>query len=143
MQISPDPSANQTPSSRGPSVQWIGVQWQGGYYALPLSSLAAVFKTTSNTQAEPRSELDVEVHDGAPVFMRTFSHCFDISQHPTPNRVQEELKWALILNVPGQSSLGCRVHQVVGPFWDELKTTAVNHDGHEWLLVQARGGVHA
>ena len=76
MQISSDPSANQAPSSRGPSVQWIGVQWRGGHYALKLSSLAAVFKTSSSVQTDVPSELDLEVHDGAPVFMRSFAHCF-------------------------------------------------------------------
>lgn len=143
MQITPDPGANQAPSSRGPSVQWIGVQWQGGYYALPLSSLAAVFKTSTYEGASRPSELDIEVHDGAPVFMRTFSHCFDLSGLPASSFVQEELKWALIVNVPGSSPLGSRVNQVVGPFWDELKSSSVNHDGHDWLLVQPRGGIHA
>jgi len=143
MQISSDPSANQAPSSRGPSVQWIGVQWQGGYFALPLSSLAAVFKTTSTQGASPQSELDIEVHDGAPVFMRAFSHCFDLKDHVLPAFSPEELKWALILNVPGTAPLGCRVHQVLGPFWDELKTATVQHDGHDWLVLQARGAIHA
>jgi hypothetical protein len=143
MQISPDSSAMNAPSSRGPSVQWIGVQWQGGYYALPLSSLAAVFKTSNPQGAALQSDLDIEVHDGAPVFMRAFSHCFDLSAHVQPSAVQEELKWALILNIPGAAPVGCRVHQVLGPFWDELKADAVHHDGQDWLLVHARGGVHA
>jgi hypothetical protein len=143
MQISPEPSAIPAPSSRGPTVQWIGVQWQGGYYALPLSSLAAVFKTSTYQGAAPQPELDIEVHDGAPVFMRTFSHCFDLSGHAVSSFVLEELKWALILNVPGSSPWGSRVHQVVGPFWDDLKSSSVNHDGHDWLLVQPRGGIHA
>lgn len=143
MQISSDPSANQAPSSRGPSVQWIGVQWRGGHYALKLSSLAAVFKTSSSVQTDVPSELDLEVHDGAPVFMRSFAHCFDLSQHPVAQTGQEDMKWALILNMPGSSSMGCRVHQVVGPFWDEQKSASVGHDGQEWIWVQARGGRHA
>jgi hypothetical protein len=143
MQISSDPSAVQSPSPRGPSVQWIGVQWQGGYYALPLSSLAAVFKTASVQGADLQSELDIEIHDGAPAFMRAFSHCFDLSANVLPSFVQEELKWALILNIPGAVPIGCRVHQVLGPFWDELKSTSVHHDGQEWLLVHARGVVNA
>ena len=143
MQISSDPRAVQSPSSRGPSVQWIGVQWQGGHYALPLSSLAAVFKTQSTSPTGKRAELDIEVHDGAPVFMRAFSSCFDLNSHSPPNSAPEELKWALILNVPGTTPMGCRVHQVVGPFWDELKSSAFNHEGQDWLLVQVREGIHA
>lgn len=143
MQISSDPSAVQSPSSRGPSVQWIGVQWQGGYYALSLSSLAAVFKTASVQGGDLQSELDIEIHDGAPVFMRAFSHCFDLSANVLPSFVPEELKWALILNLPGAAPIGCRVHQVLGPFWDELKSASVHHDGQDWLLVHARGVVHA
>jgi hypothetical protein len=143
MQISPDSSAMNAPSSRGPSVQWIGVQWQGGYFALPLSSLAAVFKTTNSQGAALQTDLDIEVHDGAPVFMRAFSHCFDLSAHLPPRAVQEELKWALILNIPGAAPVGCRVHQVLGPFWDELKAGSVHHEGQDWLLVHARGGAHA
>ncbi len=143
MQISSDLSDIPEPASRGPSVQWIGVQWQGGSYALPLSCLAAVFKTNRSEPSGKRPELDIEVHDGAPVFMRAFSHCFHISSPKPPQNHQEDLKWALILNVPGSTPLGCRVHQVVGPFWDELKSSTIVHDGQEWLLVQVRGGVHA
>ncbi len=144
MQISSDSSTLQASSSRGPSVQWIGVQWQGGFYAIPLSRLAAVFKTQTSGPTGRRAELDIQVHDGAPVFMRSFSNCFDLSAHPAPSNIaDEELKWALILNVPGATPLGCRVHQVVGPFWDELKSSAVHHDGQDWLLVQVRGSFHA
>ena len=143
MQISSDSSESQSSSSRGPSVQWIGVQWQGAQYALPLSSLTAVFKTAIPELGVRRTELDIEVHDGAPVFMRAFSNCFDLSAHLAPNNAQEDLKWALILNVPGVVPLGCRVHQVVGPFWDELKSSTVNHEGQAWFVVQVRGGIHA
>ena len=143
MQTSSDSSEIQSTSSRGPSVQWIGVQWQGAHYALPLSSLTAVFKTPIPELGVRRAELDIEVHDGAPVFMRVFSNCFDLSTHLAPNNVPEDLKWALILNVPGVVPLGCRVHQVVGPFWDELKSSTVNHDGQAWFVVQVRGGIHA
>jgi hypothetical protein len=102
-----------------------------------------VFKTTSAQGSALQSELDIEVHDGAPVFMRAFSHCFDLKDHVLPAFSPEELKWALILNVPCTAPLGCRVHQVLGPFWDELKTATVQHDGHDWLVLQARGGIHA
>ena len=143
MQIPSDPSESQATATRGPSVQWIGVQWQGGFYALPLSSIASVFKASPSNAHAPQSDLDVEVHDGAPVFMRSFSQCFDLGAQPVPSQVQEEFRWALIVNVPGSAPIGCRVHQVLGPFWDELKSTSVQHDGRDWLLIQARGAMHA
>ena len=143
MQIPTDPSVIQTPSSRGPSVQWIGVQWQGGFYALPLSLVAAVFKA-AQTEADPQHHyLDVEVHDGAPVFMRSFEDCFELGSPVVPSLEQEEFRWALILNVPSGSPLGCRVHQVLGPFWDDLKSESVRHDGQDWRLIQPRGAIHA
>ena len=40
-------------------------------------------------------------------------------------------------------ALGCRVNQVVGPFWDELKSSAIHHEGHDWQLVHPLGGGHA
>ena len=143
MQIPSDPSVIQAALSRGPSVQWIGVQWQGGFYALPVSLVAAVFKA-AQTQADSQPPyLDVEVHDGAPVFMRSFEHCFELGSPAVPSLEQEEFRWVLILNVPGGSPLGCRVHQVLGPFWDELKSESVHHDGQDWHLIQPRGGIHA
>jgi hypothetical protein len=142
MQIPSDPSASQATPTRGPSVQWIGVQWQGGFYALPLSGVAAVFKASSPTSSQ-QHDLDIEVHDGAPVFMRSFAQCFDLGAHPVTNSHQEEFRWALIVNVPGSAPIGCRVHQVLGPFWDELKSSSVHHDGHDWLLIQSRGVSHA
>jgi hypothetical protein len=143
MQIPTDTSVIQAPPSRGPSVQWIGVQWQGGFYALPVSLVAAVFKA-AQTQADSQPPyLDVEVHDGAPVFMRSFEHCFELGTLAVPSLEQEEFRWALILNVRGGSPLGCRVHQVLGPFWDELKSESVHHDGQDWRLIQPLGGIHA
>jgi hypothetical protein len=143
MQIPSDPSVIQAAPSRGPSVQWIGVQWQGGFYVLPVSLVAAVFKA-AQTQADSQPPyLDVEVHDGAPVFMRSFEHCFELGSPAVPSLEQEEFSWVLILNVTGGSPLGCRVHQVLGPFWDELKSESVHHDGQDWHLIQPRGGIHA
>ena len=85
MQIPSDPSVIQAALSRGPSVQWIGVQWQGGFYALPVSLVAAVFKA-AQTQADSQPPyLDVEVHDGAPVFMRSFEHCFELGSPAVPS----------------------------------------------------------
>jgi hypothetical protein len=143
MQISTDPSVIQTPSSRGPSVQWIGVQWHGGFYALPVSLVAAVFKATQTKADSQPPYLDVEVHDGAPVFMHSFEYCFELGSVAVPSLEQEEFRWALILNLPGGSPLGCRVQQVLGPFWDELKSESVHHDGQDWHLIQPRGGLHA
>ena len=139
MQINPDPSITLSSDARGPLIQWVGVQWQGGFYALVLSGIKAVIKTIPLRQSHLHSGLDIEIHDGAPVFMRPFELCFELAS-PAPIGLDgEEFAWAIIVNVPNTSNLGCRVQQVVGPFWDELKSVSVRHDGHDWLLVQPRG----
>jgi len=143
MQNTPEFSANSPQDLRNPSVQWIGVQWRGGFYALLLSGITAVFKANQVPADQPTPDLDIEVHDGAPVFMRPFNQCFELATSPDPRLESEEFRWALIVNVPGASPLGCRVHQVIGPFWDELKSTSIHHEGHDWLLVHPCGGLHA
>ena len=143
MQIPSDLSVIQAQSTRGPSVQWIGVLWQGIYYALPLSGVAAVFKAAQSVANPQQNELDIEVHDGAPVFMRSFAQCFELGSQPSAVIEQEDFRWVLILNVPGGAPVGCRVSQVLGPFWDELKSSSVLHEGHDWQLIQARGALHA
>lgn len=136
-------SAISPQGTRSPSVQWIGVQWRGGFYALLLSGVTAVFKA-SQAQSDPTTpNLDIELHDGAPVFMRPFNHCFELGVYQGNPLDDEEFRWALIVNVPGASPLGCRVNQVVGPFWDELKSSAIHHEGHDWQLVHPFGGGHA
>jgi hypothetical protein len=155
MQNMSETSAISPQGTRSPSVQWIGVQWRGGFYALLLSGVTAVFKA-SQAQSDPSTpNLDIELHDGAPVFMRPFNQCFELGVHQgltpglTPGLTQgnplddEEFRWALIVNVPGASPLGCRVNHVVGPFWDELKSSAIHHEGHDWQLVHPFGGGHA
>ncbi len=155
MQNTSETSAISPLGTRSPSVQWIGVQWRGGFYALLLSGVTAVFKA-SQAQSDPSTpNLDIELHDGAPVFMRPFNQCFELGVHQglapglTPGLNQgnplddEEFRWALIVNVPGASPLGCRVNHVVGPFWDELKSSAIHHEGHDWQLVHPFGGGHA
>ena len=143
MQNTSETSAISPQGTRSPSVQWIGVQWRGGFYALLLSGVTAVFKA-SQAQSDPSTpNLDIELHDGAPVFMRPFNQCFELGVYQGNPLDDEEFRWALIVNVPGASPLGCRVNHVVGPFWDELKSRAIHHDGHDWQLVHPFGGGHA
>ncbi len=151
MQNTSETSAISPQGTRSPSVQWIGVQWRGGFYALLLSGVTAVFKASQAQSDSSTPNLDIELHDGAPVFMRPFNQCFELGAHlglmpgltPDLTRDDEEFRWALIVNVPGASPLGCRVNQVVGPFWDELKSSAIHHEGHDWQLVHPLGGGHA
>ncbi len=143
MQNTSETSAISPQGTRSPSVQWIGVQWRGGFYALLLSGVTAVFKA-SQAQSDPSTpNLDIELHDGAPVFMRPFNQCFELGVYQGNPLDDEEFRWALIVNVPGASPLGCRVNHVVGPFWDELKSSAIHHEGHDWQLVHPFGGGHA
>jgi len=108
-----------------------------------LSGVTAVFKASQAPADQPIPDLDIEIHDGAPVFMRSFNQCFELGTRPDLSLEAEVFRWALIVNVPGASPLGCRVHQVIGPFWDELKSTSIRHEGHDWLLVHPCGGLHA
>ncbi len=143
MQNTSETSAISPQGTRSPSVQWIGVQWRGGFYALLLSGVTAGFKA-SQAQSDPSTpNLDIELHDGAPVFMRPFNQCFELGVYQGNPLDDEEFRWALIVNVPGASPLGCRVNHVVGPFWDELKSSAIHHEGHDWQLVHPFGGGHA
>ena len=143
MQNTSETSAISPLGTRSPSVQWIGVQWRGGFYALLLSGVTAVFKASQAQSDSSTPNLDIELHDGAPVFMRPFNQCFELGVYQGNPLDGEEFRWALIVNVPGASPLGCRVNQVVGPFWDELKSSAIHHEGHDWQLVHPFGGGHA
>jgi len=143
MQNTSETSAISPLGTRSPSVQWIGVQWRGGFYALLLSGVTAVFKASQAQSDSSTPNLDIELHDGAPVFMRPFNQCFELGVYQGNPLDDEEFRWALIVNVPGASPLGCRVNQVVGPFWDELKSSAIHHEGHDWQLVHPFGGGHA
>jgi len=142
MQKTSESSVTSPQDLRSPSVQWIGVQWRGGFYALLLSGVTAVFKANSTKQAQLSPDLDIEIHDGEPVFMRSFNQCFELGKLPELS-LDEEFRWALIVNGPGASPLGCRVNQVVGPFWSDWKSAVVHHEGHDWLLVHPYGGIHA
>ena len=111
MQNTSETSAISPQGTRSPSVQWIGVQWRGGFYALLLSGVTAVFKASQAQSDSSTPNLDIELHDGAPVFMRPFNQCFELGAHlglmpgltPDLTRDDEEFRWALIVNVPGAS----------------------------------------
>ena len=128
------------PLSNGPLFQWLGVQWQGSNYAISLNSIAAVFK---DAQISPSNkshvQLDVAVHDGNAIFMKAFSDCFAIPQNH-PSQASSELpQWAIVLNPPISSATGCRVQQVVGPFWAKAGLASLDHDGQRWAVVYRSG----
>jgi hypothetical protein len=128
------------PLSSGPLFQWLGVQWQGANYAISLNSIAAVFK---NTQADTPSvssiQLDVAVHDGSAIFMKSFSHCFALPPNGHSQTSSELTKWAIVLNPPMSSATGCRVQSVVGPFWAKAGLATLDHDGQAWTVVYRSG----
>jgi hypothetical protein len=128
------------PLSNGPLFQWLGVQWHGSNYAISLNSIAAVFKdaqiSPSNT---PHVQLDVAVHDGNAIFMKAFSDCFAIPQKHPSHASSELSQWAIVLNPPISSATGCRVQQVVGPFWAKAGLTSLDHDGETWAVVYRSG----
>ena len=128
------------PLSNGPLFQWLGVQWQGSNYAISLNSIAAVFKdaqiSPSNT---PHVQLDVAVHDGNAIFMKAFSECFALPPNLHFEPTSELPQWAIVLNPPVSSATGCRVQQVVGPFWAKAGLSSLNHDGQSWSVVYRSG----
>jgi hypothetical protein len=128
------------PLSSGPLFQWLGVQWQGANYAISLNSIAAVFK---NTQADTPSvssiQLDVAVHDGSAIFMKSFSHCFALPPNGHSQTSSELTQWAIVLNPPMSSATGCRVQSVVGPFWAKAGLATLDHDGQAWTVVYRSG----
>jgi len=128
------------PLSSGPLFQWLGVQWQGANYAISLNSIAAVFK---NTQADTPSvssiQLDVTVHDGSAIFMKSFSHCFALPPNGHSQTSSELTQWAIVLNPPMSSATGCRVQSVVGPFWAKAGLATLDHDGQAWTVVYRSG----
>ena len=139
------------PLSNGPLFQWLGVQWQGGNYAISLNSIAAVFKGTQASPSNaPHLQLDVSVHDGSAIFMKAFSECFALPLNPHIQPSSELPQWVIVLNPPISSATGCRVQSVVGPFWAKAGLSSLDHDGQSWTVVyrsemsgEVSGEVHA
>jgi hypothetical protein len=128
------------PLSNGPLFQWLGVQWQGSNYAISLNSIAAVFK---DSQASPFNglhlQLDVAVHDGHAIFMKSFSACFVLPPNLHVQPSSDLPQWAIVLNPPLSSATGSRVQSVVGPFWAKAGLASVDHDGQSWTVVYRSG----
>ena len=128
------------PLSNGPLFQWLGVQWQGAHYAISLNSIAAVFKDTPATSSSTSSiQLDVAVHDGSAIFMKSFSDCFALPPNDYSHASSELTQWAIVLNPPVSSATGCRVQSVVGPFWAKAGLASLDHDGQQWTVVYRSG----
>lgn len=136
------------PLSSGPLFQWLGVQWQGHRYAISLNSISAVFKTSLPTASPPsKHNLDVAVHEGGVVFMKSFETCFDISgldSNLSSNQaISEAPQWAIVLHAAGIANAGCRVQTVVGPFWAKAGLATLEHEGQDWTVVHRTGALHA
>ena len=128
------------PLSNGPLFQWLGVQWQGANYAISLNSISAVFKSTRAAAPSASSiQLDVAVHDGNAIFMKSFSDCFALPPNGHSQTSSELTQWAIVLNPPISSATGCRVQSVVGPFWAKAGLATLDHDGQAWAVVYRSG----
>ena len=140
------PDSSDLPEASGAMVQWLGLTCQGGHYALPLAHVAAVFKSQSSEQSAP-ALLDIEVHDGAPVFIRSFQHSFALLPSPWKDAGLEDHHWVLVLQSAGRSAVGFRISHVVGPFWANALSEFVSHDGLQWQALSvpaaAEEGLHA
>jgi hypothetical protein len=124
-------------------IQWLGIQWQGGFYAVPLKMIAAVFRAAHAENLAERKILDIEIHAGAAVFMKSFTDCFDVPLQFAHEDSDEERRWVLVMNTLQASQIGCRIHQVVGPFWADPHSSHVAYDGKQWLQIQLRAPSHA
>jgi hypothetical protein len=122
------------PEASGAMVQWLGLTCQGGRYALPLANVAAVFKPKPSTET-PQRLLDIEVHDGAPVFIRSFQDSFALLPSPWKDASLEDHHWVLVLQSAGRSAVGFRMSHVVGPFWASALSEHVSHDGLQWQAL--------
>ena len=128
------------PLSNGPLFQWLGVQWQGTHCAISLNSIAAVFKDTQTSPSNGlQLPLDVAVHDGSAIFMKTFSACFALPPNLQFQPSSDLPQWAIVLNPPMSSATGCRVQSVVGPFWAKAGLASLDHDGQSWTVVYRSG----
>ena len=128
------------PLSNGPLFQWLGVQWQGSNYAISLNSISAVFKSSQVAPPGASSiQLDVAVHDGNAIFMKSFSDCFALPPNGHSQTSSELTQWAIVLNPPISSATGCRVQSVVGPFWAKAGLATLDHDGQAWAVVYRSG----
>ena len=131
---------DKRPLSNGPLFQWLGVQWQGTYYAISLNSIAAVFKDTKASPSNaPHLQLDVAVHDGSAIFMKAFSKCFALPSNPNFQPPTDLPQWVIVLNPPMPSAMGCRLQSVVGPFWAKAGLATLDHDGQSWTMVYRSG----
>jgi len=71
--------------------------------------------------------------------MKAFSDCFAIPQKHKSQASSELSQWAIVLNPPISSATGCRVQQVVGPFWAQAGLASLDHDGETWAVVYRSG----
>ena len=136
------PDSPDLPEASGAMVQWLGLTCQGGHYALPLVHVAAVFKPQPLEQSSEPSSLhsapkllDIEVHDGAPVFIRSFQDSFALLPSPWKDATIEDHSWVLVLQSASKSAVGFRVSHVVGPFWASAASEFVSHDGLQWQAL--------
>jgi hypothetical protein len=128
------PDTSALPEASGAMVQWLGFTCQGGRYALPLANVAAVFKPKPSTEPSPRL-LDIEVHDGAPVFIRSFQDSFALLPSPWKDASLQDHHWVLVLQSVARSAVGFRIGHVVGPFWASALSEHVSHDGLQWQAL--------
>ena len=132
------PDSPDLPEASGAMVQWLGLTCQGGHYALPLANVAAVFKPQTSEQSGPQTAphlLDIEVHDGAPVFIRSFQESFALLPSPWKDDSLQDHHWVLVLQSASKSAVGFRISHVVGPFWASASSEFVSHDGLEWQAL--------
>lgn len=128
-------SALKAGSSTAPS-QWLGIECYDACWAVVLQQVQSVFHAAASAQAASGKILDIEVHAGAPVFIQAFEACFglpDSAAITAPE--QEDRRWIVVPQQSGSTNTGCRVHQVLGPFWAAPVDGHVAYDNRLWRIA--------
>lgn len=123
-------------SSAAPS-QWLGIECHNGCWAVVLHQVQQVFQASTSASAASVRILDIEVHAGSPIFIQPFEACFSLPGSLDTTTDDEDRRWIVVPQQAGSAMTGCRVHQVLGPFWSAPAEGHVAYDNRVWRIIQA------
>ena len=120
--------------------QWLGLHMGDQDWALPVLSVAAVFRPTPEySEPRPAQVIDVVVYGGAPVFIAQLARLFD-GFSPALRQTESSGPWVVVLADASGTPLGFRVDEVIGPFHAPIRDGRV-FNGEKWWQVLHRTGV--
>lgn len=117
--------------------QWLGIECYNHHWAVALHHVQSIFQAALSAQSGMSRILDIEIHAGMPIFIESFESCFDLPTELTPHSPEsEDRRWILVLPQNTSSPRGCRVQQVLGPFWAVPVNGHVPYDNRSWRIIQ-------